>query len=216
MAVLTKDKKTERKQGIIFELPVAAAVKIFAGSLVSANSAGYLVPSSDSSSETFLGVARRFADNSAGANGDVTCEGYLTGIFEVSTSAITQSEMLKDAFVVDDNSVGKGIVAQPANVTGVTLARTALSTGGTRTLAFTATGTLLSYGGGTAVNVGTDGSYTLTATDGSNVIATVVSASLPGTDQSDSIQLRSQKVGRIIEVVSASSCFIDISTAARS
>jgi len=216
MAVLTEDKKSERKQGIIFELPVAAATKLFAGSLVSVNAAGYVVPSSDSASEKFLGVARKYLDNSAGADGAALCEGYLSGIFEVSTSGATQAEMLKDTYVVDDNTVGKGIVAQPANITGVTLERTALSSGGTRTLVFTATGTLLAYGGGTAVNVGTDGTYTLTASDGSNVVVTVTAASLPGTDQNDNIQLRNQKVGRIIEVVSATSCFVDISTAARS
>ncbi len=216
MAVLTADRKTERKQGAIFGLPVAAAAQIYSGAMLNVNSGGYLAPAGDSVGETFVGVSKQEADNSSGANGDITCEGYLKGVFQMNAGGLTQADLVKEAYVVDDNTIGLGIVAQPTNVTGAIVSRIPASRGGSRTLAFTFTGTTLTYGGGTAVAVSSDGDYVLTATDGSEILVTVTTASLPGSNQSDSLQLRNVRVGRIIEVVSSSSAFIDISKAARS
>jgi len=216
MAQLTADKKSERKQGSIFALPVAAGSRIYAGAMVSSNASGYIVPASDTTGERFVGVARREADNTNGAAGDVTGEGYLKGVFKMNATGVTQADLAQEAWIIDDNTVGLGIVAQPVNVTGVTVHRTSLSRGGTRTLNFTATGTTLAYGGGTAVTVSADGDYVLTASDGSQLLVSVTAASLPGTDQSDNIQLRHVKAGRIMEIVSAGTVFVDISNAARS
>ena len=216
MAQLTADRKSERKQGSLFALPTAAAAHLYAGALVTADSAGYLQPASDATGQIFVGVSKKEADNTSGANGDVTCEGYLKGVFQMNASGITQADLVKEAFVVDDNTIGLGIVAQPTNVTGVTVHRTANSEGGTKSLSYTNSGTTLAWGGGTAVTVSASGDYILTATDGSRIMVTVTAASLPGTDQSDNVQLRYIKVGRIIEVLSSTSVFIDISKAARS
>jgi len=216
MAVLTKDRKTERKQGVIFALPVAATSHIYAGSMVSANSAGYIVPASDTQGERFIGISKREIDNSTGVDGDKVCEGYMVGLFEMNSLGLNQTDLAKDVFVADDNSVSSGIVAQPLNVTGVTLARIALSTGGTKALAYVNATNTLSYGGGTTVDVTAGGTFVLTASDGSNIEASVTTASLPVADASDNIQLRHVKAGKAIEVISATSLFIDISTAARS
>ena len=216
MAQLTADRKSERKQGSLFALPAAAAAHVYAGAMVSADGSGYLQPATDASGQTFVGVSKKEADNTSGANGDVTCEGYLKGVFQMNASGMTQSDLVKEAFVVDDNTIGLGIAAQPTNVTGVTVHRTANSEGGTKSLSYTNTGTTLAWGGGSAIDVSADGDYILTATDGSRIMVTVTAASLPGSDQSDNIQLRYVKVGRIIEVLSATSVFIDISKAARS
>ncbi len=215
MAQLTADRKSERKQGSLFALPAAAAARVYAGALVTADNAGYLQPATDASGQVFVGVSKKETDNSTGLNGDVTCEGYLKGVSQMNASGITQADLVKEAFVVDDNTIGLGVVAQPVNVTGVTVHRTANSEGGTKSLSYTNAGTTLSWGGGSAVTVSSDGDYILTATDGSRIMVTVTAASLPVADQSDNIQLRYVKVGRIIEVVSASSVFIDISKAAR-
>lgn len=217
MTVLTADRKTERKQGAIFGLPVAASAQIYSGAMLNVDSGGYLTPAGDIAGETFVGVAKQAADNSSGANGDITCEGYLKGVFQMNGSGFTQADLVKEAYVVDDNTIGFGIAVQPTNVTGVVVSRISTSRGGTMALAFSiGPPKTLSYGGGTAVNVSSDGDYVLTATDGSEILATVTSASLPGSDQSDNLQLRYVRVGRIIEVVSSSSAFVDISKAARS
>lgn len=79
------------------------------------------------------------------------------------------------------------------NVTGVTVLDAIGNTGGNDgVLDFTASGTLLTWQGpgatgpGTAVNVGTDGRYTLTDDIGTSLLIEVVATSLPGTDQTDS------------------------------
>lgn len=215
MAQLTSDRKSERKQGAVFGLPVAAGARIYAGAMVSVDSSGYIVPASDSSSEIFIGVAKYEADNSSGANGDVTCEGYLKGVFQMNASGLTQADLVKEAFIVDDNTIGLGIIAQPANITGVTVHRLATSEGGSKNLVFVFSGSTLTYGGGSSKTISSSGDFILSASDGSQIMVSVVYGSLPGSDQTDSIQLRNAKVGRIIEIVSSSSAFVDVSKAAR-
>lgn len=215
MANLTTDRKSIRKDGTLFNHPVGASTVIYAGALTSINSSGYAVPAADSSAQTFAGKADTRADNSAGANGSASVDGHRSGVFEFNSSGMTQADLNQDAYVVDDNTVSRGIVAQPANVTGVVLKRLPTSRGGTRSLAYTATGTTLAFGGGPAVNVGAGGEFTLTATDGSQVLATVTAGSLPVGDQSDNIQLRHVRCGKIVEVATSASVFVDILTAAR-
>lgn len=215
MAVLTSDKKSERKQGVVYALPAAGGAHIYSGALVCINAAGYAVPAADAAGNTFLGVARVESNNTGGANGAMAAEGYLKGIFSFSAPGVTTADMVKEAYVVDDNTIGLGVVAQPVNITGVTVHRTALSEGGSKTLAFTATGALLAYGGGAAVNVSAGGDFTLSAGNGSGIAVTVVAANLPAVDKSDAIQLRHVKTGRIIEVPSAGTAFVEIATASR-
>ncbi len=215
MANLTQDRKSIRKDGTLFSHPVSAATTIYAGALVNLDSAGNVVAGADNQAHTFTGKADSRANNSAGLAGDISCEGHREGVFEFNAVGMTQADVNEDVYIVDDNTVGKGIVAQPVNVTGVVLKRIATSRGGTYALAYTNTGTTLSWGGGSAINVSVSGDFTLTATDGSQILANVTSASLPGLNQSDNIQLRHVKCGRIAEVASATSVYIDILTAVR-
>ncbi len=215
MANLTADRKSIRKDGTLFSHPVAATTVVYAGALVCLNSSGYAVPAADDATQTFAGKADSRGDNSSGANGAVSVEGHREGVFEFTASAMTQADVNENAYVVDDNTVGKGIVAQPSNVTGVVLKRIPTSRGGTRALQYTNTGTTLSFGSGPAVTVSSNGDYTLTATDGSQILATVTSASLPVADQSDNIQLRHVKCGKVAEVASATSVYVDILGAVR-
>lgn len=215
MAVLTADKKSERKQGIVYALPATANAHIFSGALVCVDAGGYATPAADAAGLTFLGVSRKETNNAGGANGAQTSEGYLKGIFSFGAPGITSADLVKEAYVVDDNSIGLGIVAQPVNATGVVVHRTALSRGGSKTLAFTATGTTLAYGGGAAMNVGAGGDFTLTAADGSSIMVSVTAASLPVADKTDAVQLRHVKAGRIIEVPSAGTAYVEVITAAR-
>jgi len=76
------------------------------------------------------------------------------------------------------------------NVTGVTIDYAGGNDIGNGTLAFTATGTLATWAGfgstsGNAVDIGTDGKYTLIGNGGEQVMITVVAASLPVADQTD-------------------------------
>lgn len=215
MANLTQDRKSIRKDGTIFSHPAAATTTVYAGALVNFNATGYIVPSADDATHTFAGKADAQADNQSGADGDIQVEGHREGVFEFNASGMTIADVNQDAYIVDDNTVGKSITAQPVNVTGVVLTRISTSRGGTYQLAFTNTGTTLGWGGGSAVDVSGGGDFTLTATDGSQILATVTAGSLPGADQSDNIILRTIRCGSIAEVASATSVYIDILGAVR-
>jgi len=89
-------------------------------------------------------------------------------------------------------------LAVPANVTGV--AATFAAVGallevpttdqlevGTSELSFVFTGTLLSIGGGSGVNVGAGGEFELVAPNGKKVNVVVTSGSLPGADQAGDV-----------------------------
>lgn len=87
-------------------------------------------------------------------------------------------------------------VAGLSNVTGVVIDDVSPSCGaGSATLAFTSTGSLLAFTApgdtaGTGVDVSSDGTYEIYSNDTTKyIIVTVTSASLPGTNQSDSLTL---------------------------
>jgi hypothetical protein len=215
VANLTADRKSIRKDGTIFAYPVAAATTVYAGGLVSLDPTGHAVAAADSAAQTFVGKADIRADNGAGGAGDLVVQGHREGIFEFAAAAMTAADAGADAYVVDDNTVGPGIVAPPVNVTGVVVARTPLSTGGAYALAYTAATTTLAFGGGAGVDVGAGGTFALEAADGCRIRAIVAAGSLPGGDASDTLQLRHQRCGRIAEVASATSVFVDILGAVR-
>lgn len=210
MAPLTGDRKSEWKEGGLYALPAAATAHIFSGALANANAAGFLKPGSDTAGEKFIGVSAVNTDNSGGLDGAEINQGYLKGVLLFDGSGLTAAAVGEPAYVVDDQTVGLGIAAQPVNVTGVAVKRITTSRGGTKALAFTAAGTLLGYGGGAAVNVGAGGDFTLTAPDGAQLLVTVTAGSLPVGNASDNIQLRHVRCGRIAEVLAGGAAFVDI------
>jgi len=83
-----------------------------------------------------------------------------------------------------------GVVAQPVNVTGVVLTNPTGVTISGVALSFTSSGTTLSWGGGTPVNVLAGGSFVLTNLTGtSSVTAIVTPANLPSGNQADSLNV---------------------------
>lgn len=111
MAALTADRNTVNREGSDFEFPVAAATKLFAGSIVGFN-AGAANASKGVVSTTFktAGVAVEQADNSAGAAGDVRVK-VRRGTWRFANSAagdaITLADIGSDCYVVDDQTVAK-------------------------------------------------------------------------------------------------------------
>lgn len=210
MANLTADRKSIRKDGAIFAHPVAAATTLYAGGLVSLDASGNAVPAADSAPQRFIGKADLRADNAAGAAGAVIVTGHREGVYEMNATGMTAADTGADAYVVDDNTVGLGLVAQPVNVTGVVVARLADTMGGGYPLAYTVATTTLTYGAGVGVNVAAGGTFTLAAADGSPIRVVVTAAALPVADASDSLTLRHQRVGIIAEVASATSVYVDL------
>lgn len=105
MAALTKDRATPYRDGIEIDFPVAANIKIYAGSLVCVNTTGYAVPAADTAGLKFAGVALEQADNTGGANGAKTVRLRRSGVFEFDAASITQAMVGTAMYIVDDHTM---------------------------------------------------------------------------------------------------------------
>lgn len=110
MAALAQDRSTPRVDRRMEGHPVKAATKIFAGSLVCLDAAGWAVPGSTSGTLKAIGRAEARADNSAGANG-ATNVTVRRGTYRWGNSAagdaITRADIGTTAYIVDDQTVAK-------------------------------------------------------------------------------------------------------------
>ena len=118
---LTADRLIKNRPGSVYNDPVAASTKIFAGALVVLNASGYLVPGSTATGLTPRGVAYEYVDNSSGYNGDLNCESR-PGIFNFKNSAsadlISRAEIGDDCYIVDDQTVAKTSATSTRSVAG--------------------------------------------------------------------------------------------------
>ncbi len=105
MAALTKDRATPYRDGIELDFPVAANTKIYAGSLVCANTTGYVVPAADTAGLKFVGVAIEQMDNTGGANGALTIRLRRSGAFQFDAASITQAMVGTAMYIVDDHTM---------------------------------------------------------------------------------------------------------------
>ena len=107
---LTKDRHTPMMDGELIGVPMAAGAKIFAGALVVANANGYAEPGKAAANLTYLGRAERTVDNTGGADGAKTALVRRRKAFlfaNHSSDLVTQAELGKTCYVVDDETVGK-------------------------------------------------------------------------------------------------------------
>jgi hypothetical protein len=111
MTAATQDRATRIRLGDEMAVPVKAATKIYAGTMVALGSDGYARPARATSTDIVIGIAEALADNTSGADGDinVTVRRRVAGAFANSLSgdAITLTERGKTVFVVDDSTVAK-------------------------------------------------------------------------------------------------------------
>lgn len=106
---LTGDRNTARIEGVLVALPMAAAALVYAGALVVRNGS-YAEPGSEAPGLFAIGRAEGRADNSDGANGDISVL-VRRGCFRFANSAGADAIALADVgracFVVDDQTVAK-------------------------------------------------------------------------------------------------------------
>lgn len=112
MAALTQERDTQRRIGGQGVGPVAAATKIFAGSIVCAQTgANFLTKGATATTLRGIGIAEKTADNSAGAAGAINVEYRRDGWYRFANSAagdlITLADVGADCFIVDDQTVAK-------------------------------------------------------------------------------------------------------------
>jgi hypothetical protein len=110
MAALTNARTTPQRESRTFARKVAGTKKIFEGALVCLNATGFATPGAVATTLIADGIALSTVDNTAGADGDLTVE-TRKGTFRFANSAagdaITQADIGKTAYVVDDQTVAK-------------------------------------------------------------------------------------------------------------
>jgi hypothetical protein len=107
---LTADRNTTMMSGELIPVPVAANVKIYAGALVAANATGYATPGATATTLTYLGRAEEMIDNTGGADGAKSVLVRRKRAFKFKnsgTDAVTQAELGKVCYIVDDETVAK-------------------------------------------------------------------------------------------------------------
>lgn len=109
MVALTAERNTRLRIGDLRAEQMAATVKIWGGSLVMRNAAGYLTKGATATGCVGVGRAEKTVDNT-GAAGAAMVE-YRTGTFLFANSAagdlITIADIGKPCFIVDDQTVAK-------------------------------------------------------------------------------------------------------------
>lgn len=102
------DRNTPYRNGELIPQPVAAATMIYGGHMVALNASGLAVPASAVAALTVVGVSDEYADNTAGAAGDVQVivRRHKTWSFTNSSAdAVTQAMVGKPCYVVDSTTV---------------------------------------------------------------------------------------------------------------
>ena len=110
MPALIQDRATLRRPGEQIEPPVGANARIYAGSLVAINAAGFAVAASTALGLAACGCAEHRADNTGGPAGAIRVR-VSTRPSQFANSAaadaITLADLGKDCFIVDDQTVAK-------------------------------------------------------------------------------------------------------------
>lgn len=106
-AALTADRITETKLTGLKSYPILTATKIYAGSLVAIDSAGYAKPAADAASLKVVGVSTEQVDNT-GASGDKSIKVDAPILARFNASSITQAMVGQVMYVVDDNTFDDG------------------------------------------------------------------------------------------------------------
>jgi hypothetical protein len=106
MSALTQDTSRLKKgQFLLQTYGVAGSAVIFYGAGVCVDADGDLVRASDTAGLTTVGIAEQAADNTGGADGDLTVRVYR-GAVKFTGSGITQANVGEYAVWLDDNTVG--------------------------------------------------------------------------------------------------------------
>lgn len=107
MSAATSSIDTPQRTGFQVSDPVAAATKIFAGTIVALDALGNANPGADAAGLKVRGIAQEDVDNSAGSAGDLRVL-VKPGVFKMNNSgthALTEAHVGLKCFVEDDNTV---------------------------------------------------------------------------------------------------------------
>lgn len=90
--------------GAVVSYGVAATKTVTANKMVALDADGYLVDAGDATAVTFWGIALATADNSAGADGALTCAVSRAGTKALTGASLTQADVGKEVYVGADSA----------------------------------------------------------------------------------------------------------------
>ncbi len=103
---LSADRKTEYREGVELDYPLAASALLYSGSLGAVNAAGYAVPAAASAGLVVQGLVMARADNSSGAAGAISAVIRRQCAVRLKGSGLTQAMVGELVYVMDDETVG--------------------------------------------------------------------------------------------------------------
>jgi hypothetical protein len=95
----------EKLSALNISVPVAAKTAITEGTMVAINKDGYAVEASKAEGLTVAGCALRYADNTAGGDGDISVPVRRGAFVWGNDGSIEETDVLKDAYVSDEKTV---------------------------------------------------------------------------------------------------------------
>lgn len=103
---MANDRNTPRRDGLGLRLPVAAAVRLYAGRMVGVNADGNAVPGGSPAAVAIVGIAQEQIDNRDGTAGAQSID-VRRGTFQLKPAAagITLAAYGKRVKATDDESV---------------------------------------------------------------------------------------------------------------
>lgn len=107
MASATAERYTVFRENNLVALPMAASTRVWAGVLICLSSTGYVVDGSDATGLTFAGVANKTVDNRDGDAADLDVEVNVTGSYRFASAALTQADVGKACYLLDNQTVVK-------------------------------------------------------------------------------------------------------------
>ena len=120
MTALTQARNTPYRPGRRLHDLIAAGAVIHTGALVCLNATGYLEPGSVSTALRARGVAEVSADNSGGADGDMSV-GVTRGVYSFGNAAgdpVVQADVGNDCYILDDQTVARTSGTSTRSVAG--------------------------------------------------------------------------------------------------
>lgn len=172
---------------------VKSATHIYLGTMIALTLAGYLAPASADPSVRVVGYAEAEADNSAGAAGDLTlipCRGAILLQNSATTDALTDADVGRRCYVVDDRTVARtssnGLRPVAGRVVAVTTAGVFVEVGvgtepeGAIDLYIAAGADLSTTGQYLAVVLGSGGTVTVCGTAGADCLGICQNAPASG------------------------------------
>jgi hypothetical protein len=113
--------------GRLREVLVEAGEVLYAGTMAFEDADGYCTPDIGSGANSFAGIVRTTADNTAGADGAVKAELYTEGDFVLPFTSVAQADLTPgllyavDNYALDTTATSQSFVGKALRVAGTNL-----------------------------------------------------------------------------------------------